>query len=63
MVGASPRNGLRANQLIFLDRRRVRAKYQFSCSRRKVLEPQDREVFMVEGFIIQQNSCRLDPPP
>ena len=63
MVSPSPRDGLRANQLILLDRRRVQAKNQFSRSRREVLKPQDGEVFMVKGFIVQQNRCRLSDSP
>jgi hypothetical protein len=53
MVSASPRDGLRANRPVLFNCRGVRAENQFGRSRREVLEPQYREVFMIKGFIVQ----------
>ena len=63
MVRSSPGNGLRTNRSAFVNRNRVRAQDQFHGSGRKVGKPQDRKVFMVEGFIVQQNrSCLVGFP-
>ena len=63
MVSASSGEGLRANQPVFFNGRWGWAENQFCRSGSEVLEPQDREVFMVKSFVIQHNRWYLADSP